>query len=195
MFILLLSISVLLLLYLVMLFVRKSLWDAVHRNLLDIEDHYNGKVIRNGFASRPVFKGRFEDNDITINFSSAKTKAGRRTYIDFTLTGASPFSLTIAEKNWLDEQNSTNNNPKEEIVLKNNTPIVIMSADAQKLKRIISTPDFINTLEQIENMAYFFVGKTGTICEFWTDQVDRDTDFAKMKPRLEMIYKLLSFIK
>ena len=64
--------AVVLVLYIIMILIRKSLWDTVHRNLLDVEDNYNGKVIRTGFASRPVFKGIIDGNDITINFSTEK---------------------------------------------------------------------------------------------------------------------------
>ena len=178
-----------------MVLIRKSLWDTVHRNLLDIEDNYDGHVIRNGFAARPVFKGKIKGNDITINFSTAKTRSGRKTYIDFTLTTASRISLTIAEKNWLVEQNRENSSEKQEILLKNNTSYMVISSEASKIKKIISQSDFVDTLEHIENMAYFFVGKTGTICEFWSDQIDRDTQFEKMEQRLEKVYKLLSLIK
>jgi hypothetical protein len=178
-----------------MILLRKSLWDTVHRNLLDLEDNFNGKVIRNGFAARPVFKGQIHDSDITINFSSAKTPSGRKTYIDFTLTTASRLSVTIAEKNWLTEQNHENSSDKEEINLKNNTSYLVMSSDSTKIKHIITKNDFKQALEQIENMAYFFVGKTGTICEFWSEQVDRDTEITKMKTRLENVYRLLAFIQ
>ena len=178
-----------------MILIRKSLWDTVHRNLLDVEDNYNGKVIRTGFASRPAFKGIINGNDITINFSTEKLKSGRKTYIDFSLTNASKNSLTIAEKKWLEEQGNKNISPNATIDLKNNKSYVIMSSEKKKVAKLINQKPLLLLLEKFDNLAYFFVGKTGTICEFWSDQIDNDTQFAIMKSRLENVNGLLALLK
>lgn len=195
MFITLMIFAAALLLYIIMILIRKSLWDTVHRNLLDIEDNYDGKVIRVGFASRPVFKGIINGNDITINFSTEKSKSGRKTYIDFSLTNASENSLTIAEKQWLEEQGNNDTAANQTINLKNNKSYVIMSSKKEKVQNLVNKKPLIKLLEQFDNLAYFFVGKTGTICEFWSDQIDRDTQFEKMRLRLENVSVLLGILK
>jgi hypothetical protein len=185
---------VLLLIWIGLIFLRKTLWDGVHRNLLDLEDNYDGKIIRNGFATRPVFKGNINNTDVTINFSTAKFKSGRRTYIDFTLTISSGLSITIAEKNWLIEQNGDNHSVKTELKIDDNVTYVIMPPDNHKINRIIAKEEFRRSLAKFENLAYFFVGKSGTICEFWSDKIDRDTTFEIMKSRLDQIRILLSIL-
>lgn len=183
-----------LLIWIALVFLRKTLWDGVHRNLLDFEDNYNGKVIRNGFASRPVFKGHINGTDVTINFSTARSNKGRRTYIDFTLTISSKTTLTIAEKNWLKEQNGDQHSADTELYFDNDLTYIIMPPHNRKIERMIVKDEFKRSLGKFKNLAYFFAGKSGTICEFWTDKVDRDTTFDLMKERLDQIRILLSFL-
>lgn len=186
---------IILMLYIIMVLIRKSLWDTVHRNLLDIEDNYDGKVIRTGFASRPVFKGVIKGSDVTINFSTARSKSGRKFYIDFSFTNALDHSLTIAEKGWLEEQGNNDTSLEETISLKNDYSYVIMSSEKKKVHALVNTDHLKQLLGEFDNLAYFFVGKAGTICEFWSDQIDRDTQFEKMKSRLENVYLLLDVLK
>jgi len=190
------SVVILLLLaWTALIFLRKSMWDVVHRNLLDLEDNYSGKIIRNGFAARPVFHGQIEGNELTINFSTAKSSSGRKTYIDISLTVSLNFSLTITEKNWQQEQD--NNAPENAIELsaKNGKSFFVMPADNKKIKALNSKEDLKQILGSFENLAYFFIGQSGTICEFWSDKIDRDTQFEIMQSQLEQIQKLLTILK
>lgn len=189
-----LSFLVLLLIWMGLIYLRKSLWDGVHRNMLDLEDNYDGKIIRHGFASRPVFKGQINGTDVTINFSTAKSKSGRRTYIDFTLTISSKLSITIAEKNWLKEQNGETPSANTEVKINDNLTYAIMPPDNRQIERLILKEEFKRSLANFDNLAYFFVGKSGTICEFWSDKIDRDTTFEIMKSRLDQIRILLSIL-
>jgi hypothetical protein len=183
-----------LLVWIGLVYLRKTLWDGVHRNLLDLEDHYDGKVIRNGFAARPVFKGQINGVDVTINFSTAKSSSGRRTYIDYTLTISSRLTITIAEKNWLKEQNGEEHKENTELIINDDLTYVIMPPNNRNIARLIAKEEFRRSLKRFDNLAYFFVGKSGTICEFWSDKIDRDTTFDVMKSRLDQIRILLSII-
>jgi hypothetical protein len=178
----------------VLVLMRKSMWDVVHQNLIDLEDHYDGKIIRNGFASRPVFHGKVDGSELTINFSTAKAKSGRKTYIDFTLTKSSDISLTIAEKNWLKEESDSEQQNPTEIIINDDLSYIVMPSDNHKIRKIISKEGFRPALSQLDGLAYFFVGKSGTIVEFITDKIDRDTKFKLMKKRLEQINGLQSII-
>ena len=177
-----------------LVFLRKSMWDVVHRNLLDMEDNYDGKVIRNGFAARPVFKGRIKDADVTINFSTAKQKSGRRTYIDFTMTMSSNLTITIAEKNWLKEQNGEDHQVNTEFIINDDLTYIIMPPANRKIETLLANEEFRRCLKKFDNLAYFFVGKSGTICEFWSEKIDQDTVFDVMKSRLDQIRILLSIL-
>jgi len=171
------------------------MWDAVHRNLIDLEDHYSGKIIRSGFAARPVFHCKLNNQDLTINFSTARTKSGRKTYIDFSLTISSSVSITIAEKEWLAEQDSNNANSDSVIYINDDLHYIVLPANNRKIQKILERPDFRKTLQKFDKMAYLFVGKSGTICEFWTDKIDRDTEFTLMKNRIDQIQLLHSVLK
>ena len=176
-------------------FLRKSLWDVVHQNLLDLEDNYDGKIIRNGFAARPVFHGKVDGNNLTINFSTAKTNSGRKTYIDISLTVESDFSLTITEKKWQQEQDGETRKNALELATNNGTTYYIMPGDSEKVKVLTGDEGLKEVLEKFENLVYFFIGQSGAICEFWSDKIDIDTKFETMQPRLKQIRKLLEVLK
>jgi hypothetical protein len=178
-----------------LIFLRKSLWDVVHRNFLDLVDNYNGKIIRNSFAARPVFHGQVNGNELTINFSTAKAHSGRKTYLDISLTVSSDLSLTITEKNWQKEQSDKSPENAIEVLLENGKTFFVMPADNKKISALVGQEELKQILGTFDNLAYFFIGKSGTICEFWSDKIDRDTEFEIMQPRLEEIQKLLEIVK
>ena len=103
-------------------------------------------------------------------------------------------SLTIAEKKWLLEQNGETHSANTEIIINDDLTYVIMPPDNRKIERLIAKDEFKRSLGKFENLAYFFVGKSGTICEFWSDKIDRDTTFDIMKSRLDQIRILLSIL-
>ena len=72
---------------------------------------------------------------------------------------------------------------------------VIMSSEKTNINKLKELDSLKEALNGFENLAYFFVGKTGTICEFWSTQIDRDTHFEKMKSRLENVNTLLGILK
>jgi len=194
----LISAFIALLLFLVwigLIFIRKSLWDVVHQNLIDMEDNFSGKIIRSSFAARPVFHGKMNGEDLTINFSTARTKSGRKTYINITLTLKRDLSLTITEKNWLLEQNDKIPENGLEINVDETHNYIILTGSDKQAKQLISNEKFINALKNFDKLAYLFIGKSGTICEFWSAQIDKDTQFDLMKSRLENIQTLMEKIK
>ncbi len=182
-----------LLLWIGMIFLRKSMWDAVHRNLLDLEDRYGGQVIRNGFASRPVYKGKIRNRDITINFSSERSRAGRMNYMDISINAESTLTLTIAESNWLTIQNPEAPLSKT-VVETDGTRYHLMPDDNRKLQRLAAREDFVKAVGRFDALAYFFIGKSGVICEFKMDNMAHDTEFELLNGRLQNIFILLSVI-
>ncbi len=179
-----------------MVWLRKSLWDVVHRNLLDMEDLYDGTVIRDGFASRPVFHGKVKGKSITINFSSSRAGNKRQNYIDISITTDISTTLTIAEANWLQDQATEGQAPnKSTIETKKGIIYYFMPASNGQVKKLAGEKSFIEILNNFDNLAYIFVGKTGTICEFYTETLDKDTEIEIMTERLEQIDKLLQKLK
>ena len=191
---LLTALGIVLLIWLALIYLRKTMWDAVHRNLLDMEDKYGGKVIRNGFASRPVYKGKVHQSDITINFSTEKGKNGRNTYLDISIDARSPVSITIAESAWLKNQQQENP-PSETVMETNGIRYHIMPGKNRKLERIIARPEFVSALGRFHDLAYFFVGKTGVICEFRVSNLQKETHIDVLDGHLQNIFILLQSLR
>ncbi|MEJ2546059.1 MAG: hypothetical protein P8Y99_18505 [Calditrichaceae bacterium] len=95
-----------LIVWIILLYIRKSLWDVVHRNMLALEDNFEGKIIRKSFLARPVFSGKINDAQITLSFSSAKSANKRVTYLNIGYDLPTKTSLTLSTKKWLEEQNA-----------------------------------------------------------------------------------------
>ncbi len=192
----LLILIVILVLWAVLIYIRKTMWDAVHRNLLDLEDAYEGKVIRRSFASRPVFQGTFMDAALTINFSSERNRNDRRNYIDISYEKTCPVSLTISNRQWLESQ-ETDEKPKEFETVYNHggTAFLLMPASQTVVKQLQETDAFINCLDEMDDLSYIFFGKTGVICEFRSEQVIPDTKFDIMEKRLHLLNRLINLIK
>ncbi|RMH63512.1 MAG: hypothetical protein D6677_06990 [Calditrichaeota bacterium] len=188
------ALGIVLLIWAGLIYLRKALWDSVHRNLLDLEDKYGGKVIRNGFASRPVYKGVVHQADVTINFSTERGRRGRETYLDIAIDRSSPVSITIAESDWLRSQ-ETDNPPSDTVVLAGKTRYHIMPAHNRKLERIITRDDFNAALARFNDLAYFFVGKTGTICEFRVTNLQKETEIDTLDARLQNIFIMLQTLR
>jgi len=179
-----------------MVWLRKSLWDTVHRNLLDMEDVYDGKVIRDGFIARPVFHGKIGGKSITVNFSSARAGNKRQNYIDLSLAAKTSQTLTITDANWLKSQNGDAQNPDSQVVeTARNVIYHIMPASKPAINKLVTDSTFLALLDSFDHLAYFFVGKTGAICEFFTEALDKDTEFPVMEKRLGQIDALLQLIE
>jgi hypothetical protein len=177
-----------------LIFTRKSMWDAVHRNLLDLEDLYGGKVIRQGFASRPIYQGTYKNIGLTINFSTEKIKGGRMTYIDISYAKSCNVSLTISAKKWLEQRNSEELDDFIEINNRNNTPFILRPKSENRISRLIKHSSFIDCLDELENLAYLFVGKTGIICEFHSNQIVQDTTIKIFNKRLATMNRVIGLI-
>ncbi len=176
--------------WLILIFIRKSLWDAVHRNLIDLVDAYNGKIHRKNYASRPVFKGKINNVDFTVSFSSGRTAGKRNNYINFSLDQTADILLTIAEHDWLIE-NEGKAEGLTRFQISDDKIYLIRPANNRKIERLINKKDFRRVLAQFDGLAYFFVGKSGTLCEFNTERVDQDSKFENLKRTLNQILLLL----
>ena len=88
---------------LLLIWLRKAQFDAVHRNFLDLEDHYGGRVIRNGFAIRPKYSGVFKENRMSISISSEKKTDDhpRQFYISIYMQAPSQINFTVLSNSWL----------------------------------------------------------------------------------------------
>jgi len=183
-------IAIILLIWFVLVYVRKSMWDAVHRNLLDLEDYFEGKVIRNSILARPVFHGNINGTLITLNFSTEKTKNGRVTYINISYDLTTKFSLTLSSEEWLNEQDAGEQEDYTKVKNNYGQTFLIRPFSKDEVKQIINKEVFIDFINQFSNLTYFFSGKTGILCEFKTEQIAKETEIANLENRFMLIDKL-----
>ncbi len=170
-----------------LIYIRKTMWDAVHRNLLDLEDAYEGSIIRRSFAARPIFNGRINNRALTINFSTEKTKNTRRTYIDISIDKGPKVSCTISNKKWLDSQGP--DTIEDFITVQNNKGLdfIVRPASNKSVKNLTNETVFRDLIDEMPGLAYIFTGKSGIICELFTEEIVKATEFVKMEKNLQIL--------
>jgi len=170
-----------------MIFVRKIMWDAVHRNLLDLEEQYEGKVIRRNFAARPVFYGKLCGEAITVNFSSERREGKRLNYIDVSLELKSLQAFTISDMEWAKNQGASPDAEFEELFNETGRKFLFRPAFDPDVNRLVKNPATQNILDQFTGLAYIYAGKSGILCEYSTEDLIKSTEYGTLKPRLEML--------
>jgi hypothetical protein len=191
----LLIVVIFLLVWAALVYLRKTMWDAVHRNLLDLEDKYEGKVFRRGFASRPIFHGKYKDAGLTVNFSSERSRDGRRTYIDISYERSASIPLTVSNKEWLDKQDAQDVKDYEIVKNRQTQEFLVMPVSNDIVKDLTLSRNFLNLLDDLEDLAYIFIGKTGMICEFISEQIVPDTKIEIFEKRIGVLDNLINEIK
>ena len=187
--------AAILIVWIILLYIRKSLWDVVHRNLLALEDNFEGKIIRKNFLARPVFSGKINDSQITLSFSSAKSANGRITYLNISYDLPTKTSLTLSSKKWLEEQNA---GELEDYTLVENDygeKFVIRPISNNSVKQLVENTILLEFINEFRDLAYYFSGKTGILCEFIVDQAAEATKFDQLHKRLVLIEKLTKAVQ
>ncbi len=182
-------------LVLFLFYVRKSQWDTIHRNLLDLEDHFEGKVIRRGFAARPFFHGKVMGFPFTLNISTEKLANQRMVYVDITWDIATRQALTISNNDWLKRRGDEQPPNSKVISTQSGKKFIFIHEDEKRLQHIAQHPVVQEFLTQFENLCFLFMGKTGLICEFSTENLAKATEFEGLNRRLQLIKKLGDVLK
>jgi hypothetical protein len=178
-----------------MIYLRKFLWDAVHRNLLDLEDHFGGRVMRRSFAARPVFHGKLADAAVTLNFSSERKERRRLNYIDVSIELQSSHTLTITDLQWAKQQNANPDNNCTIIANQSGRKFVLRPFPDAGVEAMAGKPEIRSILDQFDGLAYLYAGKNGIMCEFATDDLVKSTEFAALKPKLDMLQAFAGLLR
>ena len=190
--IILFAILVFIAILLILIYLRKLHWDIIHHNLFDLSDEIGGKIVRHGFASRPFYYGIYRGYKLTVNFSSEKTKKGRRNYLDISINKKINKSITIASVEWLKDNNAD--------LLKNFTPFQDRAINKYGISRTGRQKSCSGNLEQkikkylisISDFNFIFFGASGVLLEIVCDNLA----YATKHPRLKVnIDTLLSLVK
>jgi hypothetical protein len=190
MLIFIIIVAVTILAWIILIYVRKSLWDIVHRNLLALADNFEGKVIRKNFLNRPVFHGKVDETPLTLSFSTAKSDKGRITYLNISLDLPTKTSLTLSAKKWLEEQNA--GELKDFVELENDygEKFIIRPASNMTVKNLMNENILREFINEFRDLAYFFSGRTGVLCEYIIERAAESTGFDQISKRLLMIKNL-----
>ncbi len=176
--------------FIILIWLRKVQYDAIHRNFLDLVDQYGGRVLRDGFAIRPKFAGTFNHAKMSISISSEKKKDGqsRQFYISVYMQIPGKTNFTILSNNWLNDQNTDNLSNRFLHKIYNKNYLVEVSRK-ENLKKL----DFkkIETLvNKMDPFAYVLVSKKGIILERLSQNLLKDTEYSCLQPLLEGMYEL-----
>jgi hypothetical protein len=149
---------------------RKIQFDNVHNNLLEIQEQYDGEVIRRGFAALPVFHGKFHNGVLVINFSTLRgDKGGREGYATFSWDIQLPFPITVFSKAWL-EMHPTDDNPDTRNIFIEK--LRISSPNENVLALAEKQPGLFAPLQTLDHFVYFFASNRGVMFEVSIESLD-----------------------
>jgi hypothetical protein len=179
---------------LLLIWLRKAQFDAVHRNFLDLEDHYGGRVIRNGFAIRPKYSGVFKDNRMSISISSEKKTDDhpRQFYISIYMQVPSQINFTVLSNSWLSKKTETTK--KKRFIKKIVRDHYSIEVTDNAIFTRINIPRLEKLIESMDPFAYILVSKRGLILERLSDDLIADTEFNKLNQLLTSMEQLTRIV-
>ena len=180
---------------LILIFLRKLHWDAIHHNLLELADDIGGNIIRHGFATRPIYHGKYGGNELTVNFSTEKTKKGRLNYIDISLNRNIKYSLTLASEKWLNENNAE--------LLKNFIPfknkdinmygISFAGKEAVTIQNIEN--NIKNHIKSMSSFNFIFLGGMGALLEIECENIAIATKHPALKNNIICLINIVKSLE
>jgi hypothetical protein len=181
---------ILILILLVLVWLRKVQFDAVHRNFLDLVDHYGGRIIRNGFAIRPKYSGSFNKRRISLSISTeAKTSEHpRRYYISIYVQAPGVLNFSILSNEWRNCQEGSENKKRYSRNIANKQYCI--EATTNKIFRKLKLEKLEKIVLRMHPFAYALVSKNGIILERLSENLIVDTEFSRLSVLLDAINDL-----
>jgi len=176
----------------ILIWLRKIQFDAVHRNFLDLVDHYGGRVIRDGFAIRPKFSGFVDDRRISISISSERktNKNPRRFYISIYLQAPAKINFTIMSNAWINLRQE--NKGSKRIIKQIMDKQYSIEVSSRNLLKNLDVFQIEKVVNQMHPFAYVLVSRKGLILERLSDNLIADTEYEKLNPLLKALQSLTS---
>jgi hypothetical protein len=173
-----------------LIWLRKVQFDAVHRNFLDLVDNFGGKVHRGGFAIRPRYSGNFKEFPVSISISSEKKEKNqnRLFYISIYYKAEGNHNFTVLSNDWLTERDPAEKSKRPfRLILKEKYRLEVAKDDILKKIDITSLEKIIETIDPI---AYALVSQKGIILERISTNLIKDTEFDRLNTLLEGLCRL-----
>jgi len=169
---------------------RKLHLDALHFNLLELVDAIDGKVMRRGFLSRPVYHGKYKGIDLTINFSSERSQNKRREYVDISLSKNLKNNLTISTRDWIESRNEGSLDDFDSLEINNEGDYVLKNATKANYIKKNQNEKFKITIQKLTPFAYIFCGQNGLIFERECDNLATCTKHPHLEETIISLYQL-----
>ncbi len=177
------------LLLLAMVFIRKLQFDVIHQNFLDLEDQIGGQVRRAGFAARPSYACEYKGQNVSISFTSEKSKEdGRRYYITATMEAKAKINFSILSAEWM---GPSQQDEKRTLIPLQDGAYLMEPRNSTQLHKV-KLPTIEAQLERIAPFAYILMAKTGMILERTSKNITEDM---KAESLLQLIDGMFNFKK
>lgn len=184
----LIALAVVLLVLLAMIFLRKLHFDHIHRNLLDLEDKYGGKVIRGGFAVRPKYSGDYKGRKVSVTITYSKEKDGRKYYVELTMQARSKLQFSILGPNLLEEKDITPER-KNKIVKLNEDDYLVEVTDPDHIK-LLNLKKISSIVTNMYPFVFILITKTGLMLEKVSNDLIKDTDIRQLGSLFKNMHEL-----
>lgn len=191
--ILIISMGALTLLIGAMIFLRKLHFDSIHRNLLDLEDKFGGKVIRGGFAIRPKYSGNYKGKKVSVTITYSKEKDGRKYYIELTMQAESNFQFSIMGPNLLEGQDLPPERKKKIVTLDDNNYLLEVT-DPSHIKRL-NIKKISDIAAKMYPFVFILITKTGLMLEKVSNDLIKDTDIRQLGSLFKNMYELRELLE
>jgi hypothetical protein len=189
-----LSLTFVFFLLLLFVFLRKLHFDAIHRNLLDLEEAYGGKVIRGGFAARPRYVGKFKGKTISVAITSAREKnQGRKYFIEVNLQASPKTNFSILDAKLLEDQNILYER-KEKMIQIANGNFVLEVVDKNHL-RFLKIKQIGEAISPLNPFEFILASKSGIMFERISTDLNRDTDIRQLGHVIKQINELRKVVE
>ena len=179
---------------LVLVWLRKVQFDAVHRNFLDLVDNYGGRIIRNGFAIRPKYSGTFNDKRISLSISteSKTSEHPRRYYISIYVQAPGTLNFSILSNEWRNYQEDSQDKKRYSRKIVNEQYSVEVTSN--KIFRKLNLEKLEKIVLQMHPFAYVLVSKKGLILERLSENLIVDTEYSRLSILLNAINDLTEIL-
>lgn len=187
------SLTLLLLVLLAMIWIRKVQFDTIQRNFLDLEAELGGRVLRAGFAVRPSFSGEFNGQKIHISITSEGRHNERKYYIAVTMQAKPRISFAIKSTSWL-EKREIPPDQDDKIVSLQKGQYLLETTTRANLKKL-KIPQVESIISGIHPFAYILIGPSGMLLERTSINLVEDTKIDPMRKLIETMYLLKKLIE
>ena len=174
---------------------RKLHWDAIQMNLLELADTIGGSVIRKGILARPIYHGRYQNMDLTINFSTDRTGGKRNNYIDISIGMNLDNVYTISSLEWIRESSAGSVEDFVPLELTTDIEYGIRQNKGKKLFAKSGSAKIKKYLEELDPFRFLHVSQNGILFEKEGENLGISTKHPKLKQHIDTLFGLIQTIE